>query len=61
MGYRALGGRGEGTPQVIDFCGLTRFDDVDGQPETEIGCRFARTHWGHGYATLSSSFTESEG
>lgn len=36
---------------VIGFCGLTRFPDVGGQPETEIGYRLARAHWGRGYAT----------
>jgi len=37
--------------EVIGFCGLTRFPDVGGQPETEIGYRLARKHWGHGFAT----------
>jgi hypothetical protein len=36
---------------VIGFCGLTHFPDVGGQPETEIGYRLARAHWGRGYAT----------
>ena len=37
--------------RVIGFCGLTRFDDIDGQPEIEIGYRLARTFWGRGLAT----------
>lgn len=37
--------------QVIGFCGFTRFDDVDGQPETEIGYRLARACWGRGLAS----------
>jgi hypothetical protein len=36
---------------VIGFCGLTRFDDVDGRPEIEIGFRLARAYWGQGLAT----------
>jgi RimJ/RimL family protein N-acetyltransferase len=37
--------------RVIGFCGLTRFDDIDGQSEIEIGYRLAREFWGHGLAT----------
>jgi [ribosomal protein S5]-alanine N-acetyltransferase len=37
--------------QVIGFCGLSRFADVGGYPETEIGYRLARDRWGHGFAT----------
>lgn len=37
--------------RVIGFCGLTRFDDVDGKPEIEIGYRLARAFWGCGLAT----------
>src|SRR5262245_48741176 len=37
--------------RVIGFCGLTRFDDIDGRPETEIGYRLARTFWRRGLAT----------
>ncbi len=36
---------------VIGFCGLSRFSDVGGQPETEIGYRLAREFWGRGFAT----------
>lgn len=36
---------------VIGYCGLFCFPDVCGQPETEIGYRFARRYWGYGYAT----------
>ena len=36
------------TGRVIGFCGLTKFDDIDGQPEVEIGYRFARSFWGEG-------------
>jgi RimJ/RimL family protein N-acetyltransferase len=37
--------------QVIGLCGLTHFDDVDGQSEIEIGYRLARGFWGRGLAT----------
>lgn len=37
--------------QTIGFCGLSRFDDVGGRAETEIGYRLARAHWGKGLAT----------
>jgi ribosomal-protein-alanine N-acetyltransferase len=37
--------------RVIGFCGLTRFDDIDGRPEIEIGYRLARAFWGRGLAT----------
>lgn len=37
--------------EVIGYGGLCHFPDVGGQPETEIGYRLARGHWGHGYAT----------
>ena len=37
--------------EVLGFCGLSHFADVGGQPETEIGYRLARAHWGKGFAT----------
>jgi len=37
--------------RVIGYCGLTRFDDLGGQPEIEIGYRLARAAWGRGLAT----------
>jgi RimJ/RimL family protein N-acetyltransferase len=37
--------------QVIGFCGFSRFPDVGGQSETEIGYRLARAYWGRGLAT----------
>ena len=41
--------------QVIGYCGLTLFDDIDGQGETEIGYRLARAHWGRGYAAEAAA------
>ena len=39
------------TWEVIGYCGLFHFPDVNGQPEVELGYRLARTAWGKGYAT----------
>jgi RimJ/RimL family protein N-acetyltransferase len=36
---------------VIGYCGLFYFPDVNGQPEVEIGYRLRRSAWGNGYAT----------
>lgn len=37
--------------QVLGYCGLTLFPDIDGSPEIEVGYRLARRHWGNGFAT----------
>jgi ribosomal-protein-alanine N-acetyltransferase len=39
---------------VIGYCGLFFFPDVNGQPEVELGYRLARSAWGRGYATESA-------
>jgi len=36
---------------VLGYCGLFLFPDLDGQAEIEIGYRLARSAWGKGYAT----------
>jgi ribosomal-protein-alanine N-acetyltransferase len=36
---------------VIGYCGLTHFPDINGRPETEVGYRLARSSWGRGYGT----------
>ena len=36
---------------VIGYCGLFYFPDINGKPEVEIGYRLARSAWGKGYAT----------
>lgn len=41
--------------RVLGYCGLTRFPDIDGRPEVEVGYRLIRTHWGNGYATEAAS------
>jgi RimJ/RimL family protein N-acetyltransferase len=40
---------------VIGYCGLFYFPDINGQPEVEIGYRLARAAWGRGYATEAVS------
>lgn len=37
--------------EVIGYCGLFYFPDVNGRPEIELGYRLARAYWGRGYAT----------
>jgi len=39
------------TQDVIGYCGLFHFPDVNGRPEVEIGYRLRRSAWGQGYAT----------
>ena len=43
------------TKDVVGYCGLTQFPNIDGQPEIEIGFRLLRTCWGQGYATECAS------
>ena len=40
---------------VVGYCGLFYFPDINGQPEVEIGYRLARSAWGQGYATEAAS------
>lgn len=37
--------------ETIGYCGLFYFPDICGQSEIELGYRFARHRWGHGFAT----------
>lgn len=37
--------------EVIGYCGLFYFPDINGRAEIEIGYRLARAHWRQGYAT----------
>jgi RimJ/RimL family protein N-acetyltransferase len=37
--------------ELIGYCGLFYFPDINGRPEIEIGYRLARASWGRGYAT----------
>lgn len=36
---------------LIGYCGLFHFPDINGRAEIEIGYRLARAWWGRGYAT----------
>lgn len=35
----------------IGYCGFFRFDDINGQPEIELGYRLAKNYWARGLAT----------
>ncbi|HET6597816.1 MAG TPA: GNAT family N-acetyltransferase [Anaerolineales bacterium] len=37
--------------EVVGYCGLFYFSDINGQPEVEIGYRLVRSAWRKGYAT----------
>ena len=37
--------------QFIGYCGFVEYQDLGGQPETEIGYRLVKSEWGKGYAT----------
>jgi [ribosomal protein S5]-alanine N-acetyltransferase len=39
------------SPELIGYCGLFLFPEIDGQAEVEIGYRLGRSTWGNGYAT----------
>ena len=41
--------------EVIGYCGLFYFPDINGHAEVEIGYRFVRTAWGYGYATEAAT------
>lgn len=40
--------------EVLGYCGLFFFPNVNGQSEVEIGYRLARFAWGQGYATQTA-------
>jgi RimJ/RimL family protein N-acetyltransferase len=41
----------QSTQNVIGYCGLFHYPDVNGQREVEIGYRLRLSAWGKGYAT----------
>lgn len=41
--------------QVIGYCGLFYFPDINGRAEVEVGYRLARAAWGQGYATEAAT------
>lgn len=40
---------------LIGYCGLLEYPELDGSPETEIGYRLIRQAWGRGYATEAAT------
>tara|TARA_B100000029_G_C17495817_1_gene930804 strand:+ start:61 stop:579 length:519 start_codon:yes stop_codon:yes gene_type:complete len=47
--------------KVIGYCGLTRFSNIDGEAEDEIGYRLNRNYWGQGYATEAAQAIQTYG
>ena len=45
----------KGDNRFVGYCGFSRFDDVDGKPETEIAYRLVRPYWGKGIGTEAAS------
>jgi RimJ/RimL family protein N-acetyltransferase len=41
--------------KLIGYCGLTRFEDIDGASEIEVGYRLARESWNRGFATEAAT------
>lgn len=41
--------------ELIGYCGLFLFPEVDGHSEVEIGYRLGRSTWGNGYATEAAT------
>lgn len=46
---------GKNSDTLLGYCGLFYFPDLAGREEIEIGYRFARSHWGRGYATEAAA------
>lgn len=38
----------------LGYCGLLRYEDLNGSPETELGFRLHRRYWKHGYGTRAA-------
>lgn len=43
------------TERPLGYCGLSYFDDINGQAEYELGYRLAKMSWGSGLATEAAS------
>lgn len=39
----------------IGYCGLTRYEDINGSTEIELGYRLAKRYWGRGLATEAAT------
>ncbi len=46
---------------AMGYCGHFEFDDVGGQPETEIGYRLCLKYWGNGFATEAAELVRDFG
>jgi ribosomal-protein-alanine N-acetyltransferase len=51
LGYGLWAVVGTDDGDVLGYCGLTLFPDIDGASEIEVGYRLRRDAWGRGYAT----------
>ncbi|MEM7563239.1 MAG: GNAT family N-acetyltransferase [Pseudomonadota bacterium] len=50
-GIEVLAVVNKSTTELIGYCGLFRFSDIDGANEIEVGYRLIRSAWGRGFAT----------
>lgn len=50
-GYGPWGVVEKNSGDLIGYCGLFDYPDINGRPEVEIGYRLACAYWGQGYAT----------
>ena len=41
--------------EILGYCGLFDYEDIDGKPEVEVGYRLSKDSWGKGYATEAVS------
>lgn len=54
-GYGLLAVVHKDSANVIGYCGLTRFDNINGNREIELGYRILKEYWGSGYATEAAA------
>jgi ribosomal-protein-alanine N-acetyltransferase len=55
QGNEVLAVVNKSTAELIGYCGLFQFPNIDGICETEVGYRFMRKSWGNGYATEAAA------
>ncbi len=56
-GYRRWALIHKADDRLIGYCGLARYDEVDGSPEIAIGYRLTPEYWGRGLATEAAAAT----
>lgn len=54
-GYGPLAVVQKESGEIIGYCGLFYFADINGFPEVELGYRLARSAWGRGFATEAAA------